>query len=285
MNRIYISDLDGTLLNNNAELSCFSKNAIKTIIRNRINFSVASARSVKSIQKIFKNITLTLPVIEFNGAFISDLKTGEHYVINDLPLEICENLSNIFNNNHLNYFLSTFNKKGDKLYYVKRTNDGEGWYISNRIQDNDSRLSKTYDLKDHFNEHVVCFTVINKKNILLSIYDELVKKFHKIEVHLQENAYSPNWYWLTVHSDLATKDKAIKILLDKYNFNNENLTVFGDNTNDIKMFEYATKSIAVSNANEQLKKVSNEIIESNELDSVMKYILKENELKVQCFET
>ena len=72
-NRIYISDLDGTLLRNDATLSDYSKTKIQQLVRNGVHFSVASARSVVAIQKIFDGVKFHLPVIEFNGAFISDL--------------------------------------------------------------------------------------------------------------------------------------------------------------------------------------------------------------------
>src|SRR5690554_6856541 len=79
---LYISDLDGTLLNGQAELSPVSRNLLKEMIADGLCFTVASARSVYSISQMLKGLSLNLPVIEFNGAFISDLETGRHDIVN-----------------------------------------------------------------------------------------------------------------------------------------------------------------------------------------------------------
>ena len=49
MNTLYISDLDGTLLTNDARLSEFSRAVLRELIADGLSFSVASARSVVSM--------------------------------------------------------------------------------------------------------------------------------------------------------------------------------------------------------------------------------------------
>ena len=65
MNTIYVSDLDGTLLRDDATLSAFSRNVLRELLRNDIPFTVASARNVTSIRAILAGLKLHLPVIEF----------------------------------------------------------------------------------------------------------------------------------------------------------------------------------------------------------------------------
>jgi len=84
MPTLYISDLDGTLLNNSAELSAYSKTTLQAMLADGLIFTVASARSVVAMQQMMAGLTLPLPVIEFNGAFISDLATGRHEVVNNI---------------------------------------------------------------------------------------------------------------------------------------------------------------------------------------------------------
>jgi len=43
-NRLYISDLDGTLLRNDATLSDYSKTKIQELVKNGVHFSVSSER-------------------------------------------------------------------------------------------------------------------------------------------------------------------------------------------------------------------------------------------------
>jgi len=51
--------------------------------------------------------------------------------------------------------------------------------------------------------------------------------------------------------------------------------VFGDHSNDIKMFQIAHRGIAVANAIAEVKDLAIEIIASNEDDGVMSFIEKE----------
>jgi hypothetical protein len=71
-NPFYVSDLDGTLLRSNATLSSYSKKILQQLLHEGLHFTVASARSVFSMWPILDGLRLSLPVIEFNGAFISD---------------------------------------------------------------------------------------------------------------------------------------------------------------------------------------------------------------------
>ena len=60
--RLYISDLDGTLLADNAALSEASHRGLLRILQAGVPFTVASARSIVSIRHTLGELPLTLPV-------------------------------------------------------------------------------------------------------------------------------------------------------------------------------------------------------------------------------
>jgi len=275
-NRLYISDLDGTLLRNDATLSDYSKTKIQELVRNGVHFSVASARSVVAIQKMFDGVKLNLPVVEFNGAFISDLGTGYHEVINDIDKSITSEILSLSSKQGCLPFISSFNGTEDCLYYGSILNEGMEWYLNDRKKAQDKRLREVSDLQESLNDNIVCFTIIGREAPLAEVQMRMYDSFKNlVELHLMENQYSPGWYWLTAHDHRATKDQGIKIVLDRLGISPDKLTVFGDNANDIKMFKLADKSIAVDNATNELKSYASEIIGSNEQDSVVKYIVDE----------
>jgi hydroxymethylpyrimidine pyrophosphatase-like HAD family hydrolase len=151
------------------------------------------------------------------------------------------------------------------------------WYYNTRVRQKDPRLRHIHDLKGAFNDQVVCLTIINRKENLLKLTDRIMKEFSKqVEIHLSENQYSPGWYWLTIHDYKASKDQAIKTLIQEYGYDQNQLTVFGDNVNDIKMLKSASEAVAVRNATDELKRYATRIIGSNEEDSVVKYIKEDN---------
>ena len=55
--------------------------------------------------------------------------------------------------------------------------------------------------------------------------------------------------------------------------NGAELVVFGDNDNDVPMFEVADRALAVENATEKLRAYASEVIGPNESDSVVRRIL------------
>ena len=273
MKTLFVSDLDGTLLRNDATISEYSKNKLNEFISSGVLFTVATARSVASITKMLEGVDIELPVIEFNGGFISDLKTGEHLLVNEVNTEITKGLlMKIYKSKHIP-FISCYDGVKDNLYYNELINEGMSWYYEDRIKNNDRRLNKTNNFMEVLNEKVICFTIIGKKESLMLLY-EIVNKDHGefIETHLIENQYSKKWFWLTIHSKKASKDYAILKLKEMINEDIEKLVVFGDNLNDVKMFNIADESIAVMNGIEELKKIATKVIKSNEDDGVVKYI-------------
>lgn len=277
---LYVSDLDMTLLQPDAGLTEFAIRNINNFIAKGVLFTVASARSVKSIIPLLGEIGLPLPIIEFNGSFISDLKNGKHIVTNNIDNEEVVKIGNILRKRNQNYFLSSFDGKEDRLYYRELTNPGEEWYINDRRKFKDSRLRKAIYLENHFNEDVVCFTIIDQIGHLQKLEKEINSLDLNTELHIQENVYSPGWFWLTIHSSTASKDLAISTLLKHMNLPGTEIVAFGDNTNDIKMIKAADRGIAVGNALDVLKKAADLIIGPNTSDSVIRYIAEDSGIEL-----
>ena len=85
MTTLYVSDLDGTLVRDDLTLSDESRRDLCALLAEGALITVASARSVTSIRAILGDIPFTLPIIEFNGAFLSEYRTGRHEIVNAIP--------------------------------------------------------------------------------------------------------------------------------------------------------------------------------------------------------
>jgi Cof subfamily protein (haloacid dehalogenase superfamily) len=273
MSSLYVSDLDGTLLGNDGTLSNVSREALQLLLKEGVAFSVASARSVVSMRPMLTGLRLTLPVIEFNGAFLSDLASGRHEIVNAIEPGIAQGIYALVNRSARSLFVSTFNGNSDCLYYSEAKNAGERYYVANRIESQDHRLRHTHDLARSLTEQVVCLTVIAEAEPLVELEIAIREQYgDHVEIHLFENQYSPGWFWLTVHDRRATKDQAIRLMMDSYGLSEHELVVFGDQTNDIKMFKIALEAVAVANALPEVKRHATHVIGPNHEDSVVKYI-------------
>ena len=67
---LFISDLDGTLLNQDAQISGKSIEIINQQIENGIAFTVATARTPLSALPILEQLKINCPLILMNGALI-----------------------------------------------------------------------------------------------------------------------------------------------------------------------------------------------------------------------
>lgn len=72
---LYVSDLDGTLLNSRDEISPHSLRIINGLIEKGMKFTYATARSLASASKVTRGLSLHIPVIIYNGAFIREADT------------------------------------------------------------------------------------------------------------------------------------------------------------------------------------------------------------------
>ena len=274
METIFISDLDGTLVNNEAELSEYSLTNLKSLIADGLPFTVASARSIVSIQQMLKGLHLPLPVISFNGAYLSDLETGKHKIINSINSDAANSIFECFPRHNCVPYISTYTGIEERVYYNSVINEGMQWYLEERIARKDPRFRRTENLRNSLSEQVVCMTLIDRKEVLDDLEKELLEKHgDHIEVHNFENQYSPGWYWLTIHDVRASKDQAIQTLKEFCGIEKSKVVVFGDNKNDLKMFQKANHAVAVKNATNEIKSHAHEIIGSNQDDSVVNYLL------------
>lgn len=76
MGILYVSDLDGTLLNTSASLSPYTIKIINCLVEKGMLFTYATARSLSSASVAAKGLNPKIPVIVYNGAYIMEPATG-----------------------------------------------------------------------------------------------------------------------------------------------------------------------------------------------------------------
>ena len=72
-----LTDMDGTLLDSSASIAPRDAAAIDYFIENGGCFSVATGRARGSVERFLPDLHTSAPSIVDNGAWISDLRTGE----------------------------------------------------------------------------------------------------------------------------------------------------------------------------------------------------------------
>ena len=94
------------------------------------------------------------------------------------------------------------------------------------------------------------------------------------ETYPSFDAVSSGGGWFDIFDVNGGKGSAIQALQEKYNVKPEETMVFGDSQNDASMVEHAKYSVALSNADDKLKEISNYEIGSNEEQAVLDILEK-----------
>lgn len=275
MGRLFVSDLDGTLADRGARLSKFTRRQLSGLLRRGLPFTVATARSIHTLQPILKGLQLTLPVAELNGAFITDWKTREALVCRALDPRAAEAVVRSGLELGVPPFVSVYADGRQRLYPPQRiANAGIAWYDSARREARDARLREAANPLTLLDLSIVCLTFIARHHVLapLARFIERDLGAHA-RCDLYENRYQLGWHWLTVQAREANKADAVRWITAAYGARLDETTVFGDEINDVPMFEIAGRAVAVENATSQIKALAHEVIGPHHDDSVVKYLM------------
>lgn len=269
-NILFVTDLDGTLLNTDSKINKKSLEIINSLIEKNIKFTYATARSLESAKKVTEGLKLNLPVITNNGGFIVDINTEKMVYSSFFTDEESKYIEKILIENKIYPLSYSYTGDIEKVsWLVGFENYGMNHYINNRKDD--PRLFPVKNIEELFFGNRFYYTCIGEEKDLEPVY-EILKEDERFNVFLKQELYRTE-YWLEIMPRQTTKANGVLKLKEILNV--DKLIVFGDEINDIPMFEIADKSYAVENGVEELKKVATEIIGKNDEDSVAMF-LKEN---------
>lgn len=269
---LFISDLDGTLLNSNKEISVYSKERLNKLIKEGINFTIATARTPATVIDILKDINLKLPVVLMNGVIIYDIKDKKYINIESVERSLAESILNVFKENNKSPLV--YGIKNDELfvYYKEFIYEVEKDFYNERCN---SPYKTFVQIDEYISEteesEIINFIAYDSFEVIKNIYDKL-SKLEGVTVDYYEEIYRKGWYYLEAYSSKASKANGIKFL-SRY-IQTDKVICFGDNLNDIPMFRVSDESYAVSNAKDELKDIATALIESNNDDAVVKFIEK-----------
>lgn len=267
MANLYVSDLDGTLLGNDAVISEYTNSVINTLVEQGMIFSYATARSLITAKKVTKGLKARIPLIVYNGAFVIDNVTGEVLLSNYFDDGIQEVLDDLFAH-EIYPIVYAYIEGKEKFSFVPRTcTKGMQDFLASRK--NDIRTNAVDSVQELKAGRIFYLTCIDSPEKLEPLYYKYMDKYHCV---YQTDLYTGE-QWLEIMPLEASKSNAIRQLRTKLDC--EKLIVFGDGKNDIDMFRIADESYAVENACEELKQCATGIIASNDEDGVARW-LEEN---------
>jgi 5-amino-6-(5-phospho-D-ribitylamino)uracil phosphatase len=265
MKTLYITDLDGTLLQPNVEISENSITIINDLIKKGMLFSVATARSIASVKPILKDIAVSVPVILMNGVCIYDLNQGKFIKIETLSEKSIDALMGIIQANHLKGFVYAIKDGVMSVYYEDLSTPALQGFYQERVDRYQKKFTQVDSFSSLAGEPIIYFSLLDYKENLEPIYHQL-EEIPDLSCVLYKDNYSPDYWYLEIHSKTASKYHAVQYLRSYLNV--DSIVCFGDNRNDFPLFEAGDYKIAVGNAIEELKEKADQVIGTNQEDGV-----------------
>lgn len=266
---LYVTDLDGTLLNRQDCISPFSSQVINELVGKGMLFTYATARSLVSASKVTEGLSTVIPVIAYNGAFIIQPSTGEILSGESFTDGERSRVRDVLDRQKISPLVYSFLDGVEKVSWIpQHENNGIRRYLSKRP--GDRRFRAVSSKEQLYQGEIFYYTCIGEKDELQPVYDLFSNDSH-YRCTLQQELYRPE-YWCEIMPARASKATAILKLKEMWNCTR--VISFGDAVNDLPMFEISDECYAVENAADELKAAATGIIGSNEEDGVAKWLLR-----------
>lgn len=264
--KILFSDIDGTLLNADRDLSALTVNEIKRI-KDEIPVILVSARMPKQMYHLQEKLNiLENPLVCYNGALV---------LVDEKPIHSTEIAPEA-----MRHIVDYNENSPEGKFHISLFNTNS-WYVEAydrwaQREENNTKVSPE----------------IKPNREVLEAWEPQQKGAHKItcmgDAHLIEKAYqhfkehlgdelhlyrSKDTY-IEIANKEVSKLTGIQKLLAHYELSLEEAIAFGDNYNDTEMIAAVGQGVAVANARDEVRAVANAITDHHKEDGVAKFIRK-----------
>jgi Cof subfamily protein (haloacid dehalogenase superfamily) len=266
---LFLADVDGTLVTPEKVITRKALEAISNLGQSGLTFSIVSGRPPRGMKQLIETLNLDVPCAAFNGAAIirPDLSVVKKHL---LTQETVQKAVKIIEDAKIDYWIYH-----DLDWYIR---DPKAHHVAKEQQTVQfaPRVVDRFDdlISDTFKDGVYKIVAVCDDQELL---DQCQAKLQKELDGQLRAAHSQSYYVDITHPD-ATKGTVVEELCELLKIPSHNVTTIGDMNNDILMFEKSRFSIAMGNANDDVKKATDHTTDSNTHEGfahAVDYFLKE----------
>lgn len=263
--QLIIFDLDGTLLKNDGTIGGKTKMLINKLENHGVIFSFATGRLHSAITKYAEILDVKTPLISLDGCLIKNHPEGKIIFESFVPVK---------------YVSQVISYSEKYTVYFALCHDGAIFYTEKNsfMPEIMDKLGAKYELIDTYDEYIHetlevvlvanCFTVINniREAVTSPFLSRLNTSFFQSHSH-------PGIYYLEIRKKGSSKGKGMERLTKYLNIHKRNTAVVCDWYNDISLLQKPVIKIAMRNAVDEVKKLSDYVTtKSNNGEGVTEFL-------------
>lgn len=249
---LVVSDVDGTLLDDNKRLTPGAPDAVQRLYRAGIRFTIASARPPRMVRDLVRTLQVCEPFASFNGALFLD---RHEVVLQELRMSPAD----------AQPVADFIVRHGFDLWVWTDTE----WYVSNPTGPHVARheLQMGRQATPLPTQNVSQFNVLKLVGVCDN-HEAMAQAEAELNQHGSPSisATCSSSYYLDVTDSRANKGEVILTLSKMLGIPTERIATIGDMNTDVLMFRQSGVSIAMGNALDEVKAQAKYATKSNEED-------------------
>ena len=265
--KIIASDLDGTLLNNNSQLSDYTRAVLRSYAEKGTKIVFATGRAFDTVPKSVTDFAFAHYIICSNGAGVYDLKHKKLLKSCVINKDSARKLTDYALKNKLGLELIVGGKAHGEKYYFEHP---EEFGFDKRSRD--YLFSTRKRIKD--------FNAFLSENIKKIESIDFVLKNPEMKEEIKavfgddKNLYITSSHFRIVEfsSPESGKEKALKYILSVENLSKNEMIAFGNAENDIGMIELASLGVASADSPEKVKEKADAVCGGCNDDGVAEFL-------------
>lgn len=269
--KIIFIDIDGTLVNDEKQVSKRTINIIKKLKEKGIITVLTSGRPYGSIEKYSIQCDAMPYLIGSNGAITRNIEKDEDISIKNIEKQKALEILKLIRKNNL---YTTITVSGNIITETQKYG---------LIPENRPEIIEAENLEEYISKiekPIIKFSIVDEnKEKIINIRKELIDKFNITITPVDimgltqkqrkvKDGYISNPYIIDIMAQNTTKAEAIRNLTKYLKIDLSQTIAFGDGKNDIEMFETAGYKIAMKNAVKELYERADIITKTNNEDGV-----------------
>lgn len=270
---LYISDLDGTLLNRNSIVSPHSIEKINRLLQKGMLFTIATARTPATVVPLLEQLQIDIPAVLMNGAVLYDIRRKLYIRTNGFTDNSALRYIDLLEKRGLVPFAYRIDNNKLKVFHKPLANNMQREFKRQRENTPYKEFIPTIDYSVELLDNPPLFLMIIDRFDKLQIAAAEINRTGKCSLFCYRDVVDLEYGYLEIYPKGVSKAATAQQIIDK--LTPWEVVAFGDNLNDMPLFKIADRRYAPENAVDEVKQQATAIIADNDHDGVALFLEKD----------